>query len=289
LVAVTLLTAGQVSAPTARAHAGAPAHTNGDCDAGTEFTGGELIAHIVRNRPAGDGFNAVAADLVAQELYPCFSPNVQATVGKSLVMAVNLQGSAAFLQAGIGKMNFGSTGRQQCSGVEALQNNTLNFIYVPDAGSGGVFCRAWWVDFNNNGTPDNPVPGRTYTFSITNPSLNVWRYCITDTTLGQTDCRDAFSLAWEFPFVWTGFEAARTSDAMGTTEAAADLLIRKPRYKYLSLQNVWTYMTGGSLFWAGGNGMNHPCEYKVIGTGDGIGVKLNGYTSLHTTGTLCPN
>ncbi len=140
--------------------------------------------------------------ITARALWPCLDGD-GFYVSKSLILAADIQSDASrdgaynFAQAGLGKINYQS-GLYQCSGQDQMVNDQTHFIYVPDptdtANGGGNFCRAGFVDFNNDGVPDDPIGGRQYLISVfehnTSSGAKKWRYCFEDLYTLATSCKN---------------------------------------------------------------------------------------------------
>jgi hypothetical protein len=238
------------------------------------------------NTQAGARITGSAAKIVARALWPCTHGN-SVYVSKSLLL-VNVQGTDSggtynFIQAGIGKVH-NQDGTTQCSGANAMTNDQTHFVYTPDNTSGN-FCRAYWVDFDNDGTPDNPVNGATYWVTITQfnspGGSNYWRTCIKDVGAGKTDCIDKARTTNDGGLAgnnaaWWGCEVGNKDNALGVPDYAAKPTMRESAYQKANVPGTWFYTEDSPI-----NSPWHanPGRYHYTQSQAGLGESVECYTS----------
>ena len=238
------------------------------------------------NSQAGARIIGAAAKIVARALWPCVHGD-EVYKSKSLLL-VNVQGTDSagtfnFVQAGIGKVH-NKDGTTQCSGANAMVNDQTHFIYTPDNTS-GTFCRAHWVDFDNNGVPDNPINGRTYWITITQfnaPSgADYWRTCIKDVGAAKTDCVDRPRTTNDGGLAgnnaaWWGCEVGTKDNALGVPSSLAKPTIRESAYQKANVPGTWFY-TEESQVVAPWN--SNPSRYRFSQSQSGLGESVECYTT----------
>jgi hypothetical protein len=255
---------------------------------GVDYTRG---FDIVRSSTAvGSRIMGSRGNIVARALWPCQHGNGSLT-SKSLVLAANIQTSLAgdwaynLAQAGIGKVH-NQDGIFQCTGSDQMVNDQTHFVYTPNpADSPGVFCRASFVDFNNNGTPDDPVAGREYSFSIVeynSGSSDYWRICITDVPTGAVDCKNTKRTSLDGgasggDAAWWGFEVGNSANAIGVPSTYADVVMSQMRYQKWS-DKLWYYTENSTVYSPWGA---NPSYYKYGQSQTGTGESWWAYTSAH--------
>jgi hypothetical protein len=280
------------------------AHFNADCDTGEE---GSPINHGYSwDRP----ISVLGADLVAvggkitvqntNDFAPCYDGHQDGNgpqddyISMSAYWAADMQGYGSngvwqFVQLGIGKVDLAS-GYYQCSGSQTMSNAYINFVFTP-GNSSGDWCRASWVDFNNNGTPDNPTIGHTYKFSIEEHECggslgNCWEFCVEDINLVVTDCgyigRDSsdggLRPGIKYAAGWWGCETGNNANAVGTITSTNPAILKETWYSKDTAPGTKIYTEDSAVNYAW---QGYVLGYHKTQSQDGLGEQVYCYTNSH--------
>lgn len=182
--------------------------TYGDCDSAGGYNGGFVFGRASRDRTdiSNAFFKASFGRSKIISLRSCFSPNGEATMGKSLVLPANINASNNWLvQLGYGRVDC-PTG-QTC----AMPDDQLAFVYTPSDTSYGNLAV-----FPNSETPE---VGNTYSFKIESGATGFWIYTLRDETDNQTwTTSRPQNFASGVTSIY-GFEVARYWDQVGGLDA----------------------------------------------------------------------
>ena len=232
------------SAAPATAHDTATNHYFGDCIAGDANYG-----WIWKRAPSQ--LNGVKVNVIAQPLRPCTNPT-SGEGSKSMVMATM-----------IGRLG-SLTGTTQIAHIGLFKSNNIEdqtyFGWTPT--NYQTMERATWVDLDNDGTPDNPEGGTTYSFWVyivdNNPTgLYNWvlRYRVQNNATGDYDLKDVVPRGGNYtgtsgylfqPTAWWGCETGdSTASALGVQDNIADATMDAAGYR--SFGGQWTYTTDSTL------------------------------------------
>jgi hypothetical protein len=150
----------------------------------------------------------------------------------------------------------------------------------------GELCPAFWVDFNNDGVMDNPQGGRAYTMSIIQYNVaytdwDYWRYCVTDTVAGLTDCYNQPRASNDSGIggryaAWWGCENTGSANGMGVANGSGDVTIKSAGYQKASNPGTWYYTEDSDL-----NTEDMPSYYTANQVQNTYGESVNCRTLSH--------
>jgi hypothetical protein len=248
-----------LAAPTvALAHGTGTLHYFGNCPDGDQPSPIPSRGYIFdRDSTEGgsDHIYGVRAQIVGRDLYPCIGGDGN-HVSKTFMLA-SLDGTGSTpggpihqtVQFGLGKWNLAAgSGSDNCNNDDNVENSTLKFMYTTN--TAGNMCAAGWVDFNGNGTPDNPVLTHHYVFSITEyddaGGYHWWRYCVQDLDLAgdPTECHNggrgtSNGGLWGYAAAWWGCEMGSSANGLGVREDFAQMVMHAPAWKAYNNPGVW--------------------------------------------------
>jgi hypothetical protein len=289
ILAAVMLLFGLAVAPVA-AHTHSPTHYNGQCnEAPTGHPNGIIWA---RHSTSVGRVLGASSIVTARALSPCLNGD-GANNSLSFLAAANLQGNGTnsvyqFVQIGMAKID-GQT-PQICTGKQAFTSGQTTFVFTIGNNS-GVICKADWFDPDNNGTPNDPVGGVDYKFSINETNsggANNWTYCITIVSTGVGDCLTQSRATPDGgladgggnPVAWWGCEVGNTANAMGVPFPNSKARIRQSAYEKATNPGVWNY-TENSAPYAGWTAtlQNY---YSWTQSQTGLGESVDCTTSSHT-------
>ena len=266
---------------------------NNYCDHGGLTTNSWGYDIVRTSTQVGARITGAGGKVVARALWPCLDGYGAYATG-SLILPANVQGTGLngvynFVQAGIGKGNW-SAGVGQCASEEMYSDQT-HFVYTPDPtppspGGQGVYCRATWVDFNNDGIVDNPVGGRTYEVLITeynSGASNYWKICFTDVSSLQFDCKltprsssdggvSGNNAAW-----WGCEVPGNLNNALGVPNTQPAVTMKEMSYLKAGT-SVWTYTENSAVAQPWGT---NPSYYDYSLSQVGLGEQLSCTTAPH--------
>lgn len=185
-----------------------------------------------------------------------------------MVNAVNLQNEPLFLL----QLGYGVCVQATCKHGFPSSTNQEEFWYTPNAN--GDIWAATWVDFNNDGNHDQPVLGRSYTFSITIGLSGTWghTYYVKDNYTGLSD---SFFVAFPYNagamYPWWGFERQNDASAIGTKTSEADIDLRLLKYS--------TFGVGVSTL----SGSGYTCHQSLAYTPCSVTTDVTGYTVIEVS------
>ncbi len=237
-------------------------------------------------------YTAVRMTIPAQRLDPCTAGN--ATYHSTSLQWADLQGNQAghswnLAQLGLGKINYAS-GLYQCSGANQMQNDQTSFVWTPNI-TNQVFCRASWVDFNNDGTPDNPVANEDYTFTIqaifSGSHSGTWQFSVKRVSDGAIDYAWVTRTSGAYvPQVWWGCEIGNTANQLGVPRYSTPAWLAQPSY-IKTTSSSWIYTEDSVVAWEpwlGGVG-EYPKRWYYNTTSDQsvLGEQIDCHTDSHNT------